>query len=145
MADVRERKRRIVRGLNEMYMENYRNTGAEFILGTGRFVAPRTVEVTLADGSTRRLRGANLIVSTGTSAAVEKIPGLAEAQPLTHIEALELDEIPEHLLVVGGGYVGVEIAKAMPRFGSKVTLIDRNARVMATDDHDVCDHLRGLL
>jgi pyruvate/2-oxoglutarate dehydrogenase complex dihydrolipoamide dehydrogenase (E3) component len=145
MTEVRERKRRMVRGLNEMYMENYRNTGAEFILGTGRFVAPRTVEVTLADGSTRRLRGANLIVSTGTRAALEKIPGLAEAQPLTHIEALELDEIPEHLLVVGGGYIGVELSQAMRRFGSKVTVIDRNERLMSKEDEDVCEALNRLL
>src|ERR1700752_3599073 len=68
MAGVRERKRRMVCGLNDMYMENYRNTGAEFILGTGRFLAPRTVEVTLADGGTRQLRGANVIVSTGKRA-----------------------------------------------------------------------------
>ena len=118
MVGVRERKRRMVRGLNDMYMENYKNTGAEFILGTGRFVAPRTVEVTLADGTTRQLRGANVIVSTSTRAAIETISGLAEAQPLTHIETLELDEIPEHLLVVGGGYVGVELSQAMRRFGS---------------------------
>ena len=111
MAGVRERKRSMVRGMNDMYMENYRNTGAEFILGTGRFVAPRTVEVTLADGATRQLRGANVIVSTGTRAALATIPGLAEAQPLTHVEALELDEIPDHLLVVGGGYVGVEMSQ----------------------------------
>jgi pyruvate/2-oxoglutarate dehydrogenase complex dihydrolipoamide dehydrogenase (E3) component len=145
MAGVRERKRRMVRGLNDMYMENYRNTGAEFILGTGRFLAPRTVEVTLADGTTRQLRGANVIVSTGTRAALEKIPGLAEAQPLTHIEALELDEIPEHLLVVGGGYVGVEMSQAMGRFGSKVTMIDRNGRLMSKEDPDVCEALRSLL
>src|SRR5437879_5197150 len=128
MADVRERKRRMVRGLNDMYMENYRNTGAEFILGTGRFLAPRTVEVTLADGTTRQLRGANVIVSTGTRAALEAIPGLAEAQPLTHIEALELDESPETLHDYGGGYGGVETSQAMRRFGSKVTMIDRNGR-----------------
>jgi len=145
MAGVRERKRRMVRGLNNMYMENYRKTCAEFILGTGRFVAPRTVEVTLADGTTRQLRGANVIVSTGTRAALEKIPGLAESQPLTHIEALELDEIPEHLLVIGGGYVGVELSQAMRRFGSKVTVIDRNARLMSKEDPDVCDALRSLL
>jgi pyruvate/2-oxoglutarate dehydrogenase complex dihydrolipoamide dehydrogenase (E3) component len=145
MAVVRERKRKMVRGLNDMYMENYRNTGAEFILGTGRFVAPRTVEVTLADGTTRRLRGANVIVSTGTRASLEPIPGLAEAQPLTHIEALELDEIPEHLLVVGGGYVGVEMSQAMRRFGSEVTMIDRNARLMSKEDLDVCEALRSLL
>src|ERR1700720_517178 len=145
MAGVRERKRRMVRGLNEMYMENYRNTGAEFILGTGRFLAPRTVEVTLADGSTRQLRGANVIVSTGTRAALEAIPGLAEAQPLTHVEALELDEIPEHLVVVGGGYVGVEMSQAMRRFGSKVTIVDTKGRLMSREDPDVCEALRSLL
>jgi len=105
MSGVRDRKRKMVVGLNEMYMDNYRKTGAEFILGTGRFVAQRTVEATLLDGSTRRLRGTNVIVSTGTQATLEAIPGLAEAQPLTHIEALELGQVPEHLLVIGGGYV----------------------------------------
>src|SRR5205814_4230716 len=145
MAEVRERKRGMVRGLKDMYIENYRNTGAEFILGTGRFLAPRTVEVTLADGTTRQLRSANVIVSTGTRAALDAIPGLAEAQPLTHIEALELDEIPEHLLVVGGGYVGVELSQAMRRFGSKVSVIDRNERLMSKEDEDVCEALRSLL
>jgi pyruvate/2-oxoglutarate dehydrogenase complex dihydrolipoamide dehydrogenase (E3) component len=145
MAGVRKRKRSMVRGLNDMYMENYRHAGAEFIWGTGRFLAPRTVEVTLAEGTTRQLRGANVIVSTGTRAALETIPGLAEAQPLTHIEALELDEIPEHLLVVGGGYVGVEISQAMRRFGSKVTMIDRNGRLMSKGNPDVCEALRNLL
>jgi len=91
------------------------------------------------------MRGANVIVSTGTHAALETIPGLAEAQPLTHVEALELDEIPEHLLVVGGGYVGVEMSQAMRRFGSKVTIIDRNGRLMSKEDPDVCEALRSLL
>jgi pyruvate/2-oxoglutarate dehydrogenase complex dihydrolipoamide dehydrogenase (E3) component len=146
MAGVRESKRKMVRGLNEMYMQNYRNTGAEFILGTGRFAAARTVEVVLLlDGSTRQLRGANVIVSTGTRAALEAIPGLAEAQPLTHVEALELGQVPEHLLVIGGGYVGVELSQAMRRFGSKVTVIDRNARLMSREDPDVCEALHSLL
>jgi pyruvate/2-oxoglutarate dehydrogenase complex dihydrolipoamide dehydrogenase (E3) component len=145
MAGVRERKRSMVRGLNDMYMKNYRNTGAEFILGTGRFVAPKTVEVTLTGGTTRQLRGTNVIVSTGTRATLDAIPGLTEAQPLTHIEALELDEIPEHLLVIGGGYVGVEFSQAIRRFGGKVTVIDRNERLMSKEDPDVCDALRSLL
>src|SRR6202161_770477 len=145
LAGVRERKRRMVHGLNDMYMDTYKNTGAEFIWGTGRFVGPRTAEVILADGTTRQLRGANVIVSTGTRAALDSTPGLAEAQPLTHIEALELDEVPEHLLVVGGGYVGVELSQAMRRFGSKVTIIDRNGRLMSKEDLDVCDALRSLL
>src|SRR5258708_2635911 len=71
MSGVRERKRKMVGGLNQMYLENYRNTGAEFILGTGRFITPKTIEVTLPDGTTRELRGANVIVSTGTRATLE--------------------------------------------------------------------------
>jgi len=144
MSDVRERKRKMVAGLNEMYLENYGKTGAEFILGTGRFVAPRTVGVALPDGSTRQLRGTNVIVSTGTRASLEPIPGLAEAQPLTHIEALELGQVPEHLLVFGGGYVGVELSQAIRRFGSKVTVVDRNGRLMSKEDPDVCEALRTL-
>jgi pyruvate/2-oxoglutarate dehydrogenase complex dihydrolipoamide dehydrogenase (E3) component len=145
MAGVRGRKRKMVVGLNEMYMENYRKTSGEFILGTGRFVAPRTVEAVLHDGSTRQLRGTNVIVSTGTRASLEPIPGLAEAQPLTHIEALELGEVPEHLLVIGGGYVGVELSQAMRRFGSKVTMVDRNGRLMSKEDPDICEAVRSLL
>jgi len=145
MAGVRDRKRKMVVGLNEMYIENYRKTGAEFILGTGRFVAPRTVEAALPDGSTRQLCGTNVIVSTGTRATLEAIPGLAEAAPLTHIEALELGQVPEHLLVIGGGYIGVELSQAMRRFGSKVTVIDRNGRLMSKEDEDVCEALNRLL
>jgi pyruvate/2-oxoglutarate dehydrogenase complex dihydrolipoamide dehydrogenase (E3) component len=145
MLGVRERKRKMVTGLNEMYLENYKHTGAEFILGTGRFIAPKTVEVTVGNGTRRQLRGANVIVSTGTRAALDTIPGLAEAEPLTHIEALELDCVPEHLLVIGGGYVGIELSQAMRRFGSRITLIDRNQRLMSKEDDDVSEALDTLL
>ena len=145
MSGVRQRKRKMVRGMNEMYLDNYEKTGAEFILGTGRFIAHRTVEVTLADGTARRLSGTNVIVSTGTRAKLEPIPGLAEAQPLTHIEALELDQIPKHLIVIGSGYVGVEFAQAMRRFGSRVTVIGRRQRLMPQEDGDVSEALSTLL
>ena len=145
MPGVRERKRKMVSDLNQVYLENYSQTGAEFILGAGRFVAPKTIEVTLANGTRRQLRAQHVIVSTGTRAALPAVPGLDEAQPLTHIEALELDELPEHLLVIGGGYVGVELCQAMRRFGSRVTLLDRNSRLMSREDEDVCDALRSLL
>lgn len=145
MSGVRARKRKMVSGMNEMYLENYRKTGAEFILGTGRFIAQKTVEVAVSDGTVRQLRGTNVIVSTGTRATIGAIPGLAEVQPLTHIEALELDHIPEHLLVIGGGYVGVELAQAMRRFGSRVSVIDRNKKLMPKEDEDVRDALRNLL
>jgi pyruvate/2-oxoglutarate dehydrogenase complex dihydrolipoamide dehydrogenase (E3) component len=106
MPAVLARKPRMVRGLNEMYLENFKSSGAELILGVGRFIGPRTLEVTLPDGARRQLCGANVIISTGTHAVVEPVPGIADAQPLTHVEGLELDEVPEHLLVIGGGCVG---------------------------------------
>jgi pyruvate/2-oxoglutarate dehydrogenase complex dihydrolipoamide dehydrogenase (E3) component len=145
MSGVRGRKRAMVSGLNEMYLDNYRKTGAEFILGSGRFIGPKTLEVTLADGATRRLRGTNVIISTATRAALEPIPGLVDAQPLTHVEALELDQVPEHLVVIGGGYVGIELSQAMRRFGSKVSVIDRNARLLHREDDDVTEALGSLL
>src|SRR5712692_2301408 len=145
MTAVRNRKRSMVSSVNEVYLDNYRKTKAEFILGSGRFVGPRTVEVTLADGTTRELRGTNVIISTGTRAALESIPGLADAQPLTHIEALELNELPEHLVVVGSGYIGLEMSQAFRRFGSKVTVIGRSERLLHREDDDVTEALRSLL
>jgi len=144
MRAVRERKRSMVSGWNAVYLDNYKKSGAEFILGSGRFIAPRTLEVTLPDGATRQLRGTNVIISTGTRAVLDKTPGLVDAQPLTHIEALELDDLPEHLIVIGGGYVGLELSQAMRRFGSKVSLIDRNDRLIHREDDDVTEALQQL-
>jgi pyruvate/2-oxoglutarate dehydrogenase complex dihydrolipoamide dehydrogenase (E3) component len=144
MSAVRERKRKMVSGWNDVYLKNYNKSGAELILGSGRFIAPRTLEATLPDGTTRRLRGTNVIVNTGTHAAFEPIPGLADAEPLTHIEALELDEVPSHLVVLGSGYVGLEFAQAMRRFGSKVTVLGRRSRLLPNEDEDVSEGLRRL-
>src|SRR5580693_1314986 len=144
MSAVRGRKRRMVASLNAMYLDNYKKTGAEIILATGKFIAPKTVEATLPDGSVRRLRGTNVIVSTGTRAALDAIPGLVEAHPLTHIETLELGEVPEHLLVIGGGYIGLELSQAMRRFGSKVSLIERNEQLVSREDEDVSEALGGV-
>ena len=144
MSKVRGRKRSMVSALNDMYLGNYKKTGAEFILGSARFTGPRTLEATLPDGTRRQLRGANVIISTGTRAALEPIPGLVDARPLTHIEALELDEVPDHLVVIGGGYVGLELSQAMRRFGSEVTLIERNGQLVHQEDEDVTEALRNL-
>jgi pyruvate/2-oxoglutarate dehydrogenase complex dihydrolipoamide dehydrogenase (E3) component len=144
MRAVRERKRRMVSYWNSVYLDNYKKSGAEIILGSGRFVGPKTIETILPDGRTRGLRGRNVIINTGTRATRASIQGLAEAQPLTHIEALELDQLPEHLIVLGGGYVGLELAQAMRRFGSKVTVLDRNSRLMNREDDDVSEALQHL-
>src|SRR6059036_2842476 len=137
MPAVRERKRRMVAGLVDVHLDNYKKSGAELVMGSGRFVGPKTIEVTSADGLIRLLHGKRVVINTGTRATIDPIPGLAEANPLTHIEAVDLDCIPEHLLVLGGGYVGLELSQAMRRFGSRVTIIDRNGRLVHREDQDI--------
>ncbi|HEY4359066.1 MAG TPA: FAD-dependent oxidoreductase [Acidobacteriaceae bacterium] len=144
MPAVRERKRRMVQGLVDTHLALYHQSGAELIMAEGRFTGPRTLEATLPDGTKRLLRGTNVVIGTGTHAAIDAVPGMAEAQPLTHVEALELDVVPEHLILLGGGYVGLEFAQAMRRFGSRVTIVDRNGGLLHREDADVTDGLQTL-
>src|SRR5580692_10456710 len=144
MATVRERKRKMVRNLVDIHLDNYKKSGAELVMGAGRFVGPKTIEIDLADGGKRTFRGKNVVINTGSRATLEPIPGLTEAKPLTHIEALELDHIPKHLLVLGAGYVGLELAQAFRRFGSEVTLLDRNSRFVHNEDEDISQGLEEM-
>jgi len=144
MTGVRDRKREMVNGLVDMHLANFKSSGAELLLGTGRFIAPKMIEVALPDGSSRFLHGENVVISTGSRATIEPIPGLLESAPLTHIEALDLDHRPEHLLIIGGGYIGLELAQAMRRFGSRVTIIERNPRLAHREDEDVTSTLSDI-
>ncbi len=144
MKAVRERKRKMVSELVAIHVKNFETSGAELVMGEARFTGERTVEVKLNAGGMRTLRGANVVVGTGTHATIGPLPGLADAQPLTHIEALELDVLPEHLLVLGGGYIGLEMAQAFRRLGSKVTIIEANPHLVAREDEDVQEALRAL-
>jgi len=144
MAAVRERKRRMVNQLVDIHLDHYKKSGAELVMGSGRFIGPRTIEVDLNGGGTRTIAGKNVVINTGTRATLEPIPGLSAANPLTHIEALEMDDIPGHLLVLGAGYVGLELAQAFRRFGSEVTLIDRNSRMAHHEDDDFSQALEDV-
>ncbi|WP_074317373.1 dihydrolipoyl dehydrogenase family protein [Singulisphaera sp. GP187] len=144
MPGVRERKRTMVDGLVAMHLDKFKASGAELLLGEGRFVSPKTVEVTLPDGGTRVVRGDIVVVNTGTRARIDPIPGLSMARPLTHIEALDLDQVPEHLLILGGGFVGLELAQAFRRLGSHVTIVERNGRLAHREDRDVSVALQEL-
>src|SRR3954464_13533782 len=143
MPAVRDRKRKMVDGIVALNVNAYRESGAELVKGEGRFVGPRTIEVT-ADSGTRTLRGEIVLICTGSRARIDPIPGLAESRPMTHIEALELDRVPKHLLVLGGGYIGLEMAQALRRFGSRVTVIERNDALAHHEDGDVSEALREL-
>jgi pyruvate/2-oxoglutarate dehydrogenase complex dihydrolipoamide dehydrogenase (E3) component len=145
MTAVRQRKREMVEGEITGHLQNYRASGAELLLGSGRFVAPKTLEVHLNDGGTRLLTGDRVFLNVGTHAAIPEIPGLAEAGPLTHIEALELDYVPSHLVVLGASYVGLEMAQAYRRFGSRVTVIEHHPRLMSREDPDVSEEMLRIL
>ena len=94
MATVRRRKREMVERQIAKHLQMYQASGAELIMGGGRFLAPKTLEVKLNDGGTRVLAADKVFLNVGTHAAIPNVPGLAEAGPLTHVEALELDYLP---------------------------------------------------
>jgi pyruvate/2-oxoglutarate dehydrogenase complex dihydrolipoamide dehydrogenase (E3) component len=145
MAKVRQRKRDMVDGEIALHLHNYKTSGAELIMGTGSFVAPKTLEVHLNDGGTRVLAGDQVFLNLGTHAAIPSVSGLEAAGPLTHIEALELDYAPSHLIVLGGGYVGLEMAQAYRRFGSRVTVIESGPQLIAREDPDAADEMQRIL
>lgn len=145
MAEVVQRKRAMVESLVAFHLERYKATGAELIMGNASLATSRVIEVALNNGGTRRLAAKKLFLNLGTHASIPPVPGLAEAAPLTHIEVLELDRLPGHLIVLGGGYVGLELAQAYRRFGSRVTVIDHGARLLRREDPDVSEEVRRIL
>jgi pyruvate/2-oxoglutarate dehydrogenase complex dihydrolipoamide dehydrogenase (E3) component len=145
MERVRRRKQDMVELEIEAHLNLYRQTGADLIMGAGRFIGPKTIEVTLNDGGTRVLTGEEIVINVGSHAAMPDIPGLRQAQALTHIEALELGELPQHLIVLGGGYIGVEFAQAYRRFGSRVTIIEPSSQIMGREDADVAEEIGKVL
>jgi pyruvate/2-oxoglutarate dehydrogenase complex dihydrolipoamide dehydrogenase (E3) component len=144
MARVRQRKRAMVDGLIVMRLDRYKSSGAELIMGVRHFVAPKTLEVRLNAGGTRVLVGARLFLNLGTHARIPNIPGLTAAEPLTHIEALELARVPAYLIVLGGGYVGLELAQAYRRFGSRVTIVEHGPQLAGREAPDVAEAIQRL-
>jgi pyruvate/2-oxoglutarate dehydrogenase complex dihydrolipoamide dehydrogenase (E3) component len=145
MATVRRRKREMVERQIAKHLQIYLASGAELIMGSGRFIAPKTLEVKLNDRGTRVLAADKIFLNVGTHAAIPNVPGLEAARPLTHVEALELDYLPKHLIVIGGGYSGLELAQAYRRFGSDVTIIESGPQLLAREDIDVSQEMRRIL
>src|SRR3984885_2755744 len=144
MAGVYARKREMVEGIIQVHRDKYQAAGAELIFGEGTFVGPRTVHVTLRDGGERTLTADRVFVNVGTHATIPDTPGLRESRPMTHIEALDLQRLPEHLIVLGGGYVGLELSQALRRLGSRVTLIERGSQLVSNEDADVSQAILQL-
>ncbi len=145
MRRVLARKQDMVEREIAIHLDAYSESGAELIMGLGRFVGAKTIEVALNDGGARVLSGGEIVLNLGSRAAIPDIPGLEAARALTHIEALDLDVLPSHLIVLGGGYVGVEMAQAFRRFGSRVTVIEPGGQLMGREDPDVAETIRTLL
>ena len=145
MKVVRQRKRDMVERQIAAHLRNYKDSGAELIMGTGRIVAPKTLEVRLNEGGTRALTADHIFLNLGTHATIPDVPGLQAASPLTNIEALELDHVPPHLIVLGGGYVGLEFGQAYRRFGSRVTIVQHGPQLLGQEDRDVSDAMQRML
>lgn len=145
MAGVFARKRMMVDDLIAVHHQRFHDSGAELLMGEAHFTAPNTVQVALQAGGVRLLEGARVFVNVGTHATLPDIPGLAAAKPMTHVEALDLQRLPEHLVVLGGGYVGIEFAQALRRFGSKVTIIQRSEQLLSNEDPDISVALSQIL
>ncbi|KAB5527974.1 hypothetical protein GE09DRAFT_1064680 [Coniochaeta sp. 2T2.1] len=141
MTGPEQRKLDMVAGLKDLHEGLFQGANNEVIHGEAKFIGPKTVEV-----GGRLLTGDAVVINTGTRAFVDSsVPGLAESKPLTHVEILDLDVLPSHLIILGGGYVGLEFAQAYRRFGSQVTVIEKHERVLGNEDKDVVDALVDIL
>jgi pyruvate/2-oxoglutarate dehydrogenase complex dihydrolipoamide dehydrogenase (E3) component len=144
MKDVQRRKRLMVEEVHQLNLKRTAASGAELIMGNARFSGPHTVEIDLQGGGRRTIFGERVFLAVGSRAAMPDVPGLAEAYPMTHVETLDLDRLPEHLIVLGGGYVGLELSQAFRRFGSRVTVIESGPQLAAHEDPDVGTALQDL-
>jgi pyruvate/2-oxoglutarate dehydrogenase complex dihydrolipoamide dehydrogenase (E3) component len=146
MTRVRERKRNIVesfRRANRRRLEEAE--GVDLLMGEGRFTGEKSVEVLMNDGSTRHLTADRIFVNVGQRPRTPDLPGLDEVSSLNSTTIMELSEVPAHLLVLGGGYVGVEFAQMFRRFGSDVTIVQRSGQVLSHEDADIAQEVIDVL
>lgn len=141
MARVMARKNDIVQKSREGVESWLRGLkGAEVIVGEARFVGPATLEV-----GGRRVTAPRIFLNVGGRAVKPALPGIDDVPTLDNVSVMELDTVPEHLVVVGGSYIGLEFAQMMRRFGAQVTVVERSARLLPREDQDVSDGVRAIL
>jgi pyruvate/2-oxoglutarate dehydrogenase complex dihydrolipoamide dehydrogenase (E3) component len=146
LARVRERKRALVESFRSGSQKKLEDTPQlTLIFGEGRFTGPQQVEVSLNDGGVRRLAAGKIFLNTGCRPAVPALPGLDRVPFLDSTSIMELEEVPRHLLVLGGGYVGLEFAQMFRRFGSAVTVVQRNEQLLPREDADVAEEVLKVL
>jgi pyruvate/2-oxoglutarate dehydrogenase complex dihydrolipoamide dehydrogenase (E3) component len=146
MPTVRERKRAMVKSWREGREKRIQKaTNIELVRGEGSFTGPKTIAVKLNAGGERALTADLVFIDTGLSAFAPPITGLADTPYLDNQSIMELDVVPEHLLVLGGGYIGLEFAQMFRRFGSKVTVIQKGKQLLATEDADIAEEVTKVL
>jgi len=146
MRRVYERKRRMVESFRNYGQKSLQNTAnLELIFGEARFADPKRVVVELKGGGRRELDGRRIVIDTGGRPAVPSIPGLERVPFLDSSSIMELTELPEHLLVLGGGYIGLEFSQMFRRFGARVTVINRDPRLIQREDPDVSAEVEKIL
>jgi pyruvate/2-oxoglutarate dehydrogenase complex dihydrolipoamide dehydrogenase (E3) component len=146
MVEVRRRKRAIVdtfRGGSEQRLEDAENL--ELIRGEARFTGPKELEVRLDRGEAVRISAENVFINVGARPGSVPVDGLDAVPTLDSTKIMELDEVPEHLLVLGGGYVGIEFAQMFRRFGSEVTVVQRGPQLLSREDADVAEAVAEIL
>ena len=146
MTVVRKRKRDIVESFRSGSQRRIESTpGVDLLMGESYFVEPKVVEVRLNTGETRRLSAGMIFINAGDRPSKPSIEGLEQVQTLNSTTIMELDTVPEHLLVLGGGYVGLEFGQMFRRFGSQVTIIQRGSHLLAREDNDVADAVADIM
>jgi pyruvate/2-oxoglutarate dehydrogenase complex dihydrolipoamide dehydrogenase (E3) component len=145
LAAVRERKRSMVGGARENYASRLAQDGLDLIQGEAHFTGPKTLEVALADGGTRSIGAPVIVVDAGTRPRPLTIAGADDVPVLDSTSIMELDEVPEHLIMLGGGYIGLEFGQMFRRFGSEVTIVEGAPRLMMMEDEDVSDEVAAIL
>lgn len=146
MAAVRERKQGVV----DMFRDGSRSAltshdHLDLVEGHATFTEERTVEVALPDGSKRSLRGERVVVNTGARPFLPPIKGIDAEKVLTSTSIMELDTVPDHLIVLGGGYIGLEFGQMFRRFGADVTIIERGKQLLAREDAATAEAVQEVM
>ena len=145
LAAVRERKRAMVAGARQNYASRLTQDGLDLIEGEAHFTGPKAVEIALTGGGTRQISAPVIVIDTGTRPKPPAIAGAGDVRVLDSTSIMELDELPEHLIILGGGYIGLEFGQMFRRFGSEVTIVQRGARLLKIEDEDVSDEVAAIL
>jgi pyruvate/2-oxoglutarate dehydrogenase complex dihydrolipoamide dehydrogenase (E3) component len=145
MKKVKARKAEIVKSIREGSRNRIINSGVELIFGAASFTGHKTLKVVTEEGETREVTAEKVIIDAGGRPRIPDIEGLANVPYLNSTSIMELESVPEHLIIVGGGYIAIEFGQMFRRFGSEVTVIQHSDQLLTREDRDIADEIRAIL